>query len=217
MGKGEENGKIIPTKLDSKKAKMSKSSQNLRAWMALGNMLPKCINLGCEKAVAIRHWSIAEGSLLPSLKTECSTCANARIKGRERVGITIVKKHYCENHTGVLGFACPMDPIRYTEFPMDCYHMDHKDGNHENNVPENIITLCAICHTRKGRESGDFNSTKKTSRKVRKSTDPSSDASEGEMLVETASTSSQAIVAEVLLSMGGSQEKVFQEDAQMTL
>lgn len=179
--------------------------------MALGNSLPKCINLGCEKSVAIRHWSIAEGSMLPSLKTECSTCANARIKGRVRYGITIVKKHYCENQTGVLGFVCPMDPVRYYEFPMDCYHMDHKDSNHENNVPENIITLCAICHTRKGREAGDFNSSKKTSRKLRKPTEASSIPSEGEMLVEIASTSLQATAVDALLQMGGSQVPMEEE------
>lgn len=185
---------------------------NLQKWMAMGNVLPKCINIGCIRSVAVRHWSIAEGNVLPSLKTECSTCATARIKSRTLPGITFVKKHYCENREGVLGFTCPMDPARYSEFPMDCYHMDHKDSNHENNVLDNIITLCAICHTRKGREAGDFNSSKKTSRKLRKPTEASSSPAEGEMLVEIASTSSKAIVVEALLELGESQVLMEEEN-----
>jgi 5-methylcytosine-specific restriction endonuclease McrA len=42
--------------------------------------------------------------------------------------------------------------------------MDHKDGDHHNNIPENIITICKVCHARKGKESGDFNSQKDSSR-----------------------------------------------------
>lgn len=58
-----------------------------------------------------------------------------------------------------------MDESRYSEFPSDIYDMDHIDGNHNNNSPDNLITLCKICHTRKGKENNDFDAQKKSSRK----------------------------------------------------
>ena len=98
------------------------------------------------------------------MKTECSKCSGARIKGKSITGIEIHKKNYCENKDSILGFKCPIDPERYCEFPSDIYDMDHKDGDHHNNIPENIITICKVCHARKGKESGDFNSQKDSSR-----------------------------------------------------
>ena len=153
------------------KAKMPRkdsiNATRKKEWVERGNKIPICINTGCEREVAIRHWSDSQPSL-PSLKTECSKCAVHRIRGKTQEGITTIKKKECENSTSVLGFKCPMDPERYAEFPSDCYHMDHKDGNHENNNPDNIITLCSVCHARKGRMSGDFNGSKSTSRKLKK-------------------------------------------------
>jgi hypothetical protein len=140
----------------------SKNKEYLDKWLQDGKIIPKCINHGCNKDVAIRHWS-AQGD--PSLKTECSSCSAARIKGKILVGITFHKKRYCENKDSILGFKCPMDPSRYMEFPSDVYDMDHKDGDHHNNTTDNLITICKICHARKGKENGDFNSQKQSSRK----------------------------------------------------
>jgi hypothetical protein len=149
-------------KSDKKPPRKSKNKELLEKYEAKGKTIPKCINLGCNKKVAIRHWS-AQGD--PSLKTECCSCSLARKKEKEREGITFHKKKYCENKDGQLGFKCPMDPLRYAEFPSDIYHMDHLDSNHENNDPKNVKTFCGLCHTRKGKENDDFNSQKKSSRK----------------------------------------------------
>lgn len=135
-------------------------AEYLAAYTAAGGSLPNCINPGCARPVQVRHWT---NTGLPSLKTECSSCASARKKGRVREGITIVKKHYCENQDGRLGFACPCDTARYAELPSDCYHMDHINGNHSDNRPENIMTLCTLCHTMKGARDGDFNGSKPSS------------------------------------------------------
>ena len=139
----------------------NKSKEYREKWIQLGKSIPICINNGCNKEVAIRHWS-AQGD--PSIKTECGSCSNARIKGKIIEGITFHKKNYCENKDNILGFKCPMDESRYAEFPSDIYDMDHVDGNHHNNTLENLITICKVCHARKGRESGDFNSQKQSSR-----------------------------------------------------
>jgi 5-methylcytosine-specific restriction endonuclease McrA len=142
-------------------SKLSLNKMYLNKLIENGNAIPICINEGCENNVAIRHWS-AQGD--PSLKTECTRCANARKKNKNLDGIIFHKKDYCENRDGILGFICPMDKDRYSEFPSDIYHMDHLDGNHNNNSLDNLKTFCAICHTRKGKERGDFNSFKISSR-----------------------------------------------------
>jgi hypothetical protein len=150
---------IIPAVVAVAK-KLSRSEENLIAYRKLGKELPKCVNTGCTNFVAVRHWN---DGLIPSLKTECAKCSTARKKGVELPGITIAKKHFCENKDGRLGFMCPCDQARYKDYPTDCYHMDHINGNHSDNRVENIMTLCVMCHTIKGKMSGDFNGSKTTS------------------------------------------------------
>lgn len=124
--------------------------------------LPSCVNDGCEKIVTIRHWT---RSNLPSIKSECSRCALARKQNRLIEGVTIIKKKYCENQNGHLGFICPIKKTQYAKLPNDCFHLDHIDGNHFNNISENVVTICSICHTIKGKLSGDFNSNRKYTRR----------------------------------------------------
>lgn len=143
------------------KSNMTTNAIKLQEWLEKNNTLPVCINAGCSKPVAIRHWT-TQGD--PSCKTECSRCCDARKRNKTIDGVTIHKKKFCENITGVLGFVCPIDASRYAEFPSDIYHMDHLDGNHHNNDTHNLMTFCAICHTRKGKENGDFNGYKNSSR-----------------------------------------------------
>jgi len=132
-----------------------------RTWLDHGNVLPDCINVGCSRTVAVRHWT-ASGD--PSIKSECSSCASARKRKVFTEGIEIQKKEYCENRDGHLGFGCSLKQEDYEILPSDVYHLDHIDGDHFNNVPHNVETLCSICHARKGKESGDFNSQKPSSR-----------------------------------------------------
>ena len=144
-----------------KPKKISLNKHHYDTWINKGNVIPTCINQGCNNTVAIRHWS-AQGD--PSLKTECSKCSDARTKHKIIHGVTFHKKTFCENKDGILGFLCPLDQTRYSEFSSDIYHMDHLDGNHHNNIQDNIKTFCSICHTRKGKEHGDFNAYKSSSR-----------------------------------------------------
>jgi len=60
-------------------------------------------------------------------------------------------KHYCENADGRLGFECPtnVDYIKqqmHEDVFVGCLDVDHIDGNHDNNDPQNLQTLCKTCH-----------------------------------------------------------------------
>ncbi len=132
----------------------TQAQRNKRKWLEDGNKIPICANPGCENNVVVRDWKYY------SFKHICSNCKSREQKGLPpRDGVISVKKNYCENKDGRLGFVCPVDPN--WKFPLNILHGDHVDGDHENNIMSNIQTLCAICHHMKGMASGDFNSAQK--------------------------------------------------------
>lgn len=60
------------------------------------------------------------------------------------------KKDYCENIDGRLGFYC-----LWTRFPDRCFATkDHIDNDHNHEHPSNWQTLCAGCHSYKGKYFG---------------------------------------------------------------
>ena len=65
------------------------------------------------------------------------------------------RKDYCENIDGRLGFECTS-----TIFWPGMLDVDHKDGNHDNNNPDNLQTLCKCCHAYKGNINKDYKSKK---------------------------------------------------------
>ena len=133
---------------------MSIALENKKKYLAAGNTIPICANDGCNNQVVVRDWKYY------SFKHHCSDCINRLRKGLPpREGVTFHKKNYCENIDGRLGFFCPVDPN--FAFSNNVLHDDHIDGNHYNNSPENLQTLCSICHAMKGLSSGDFVSAKK--------------------------------------------------------
>jgi hypothetical protein len=128
--------------------------QNKERYLTEGNKIPTCVNQGCSNDVVVRDWKYY------SFKHLCSDCTKRIQKGLPpKPGVVFSKKNHCENIDGRLGFKCPVEPN--FKFPSSVLHGDHIDGNHENNTPENIQTLCAICHHLKGMHTGDFVSAKK--------------------------------------------------------
>lgn len=73
------------------------------------------------------------------------------------------RKDYCENVDGRLGFVCTFTaptPQQLEATGLDgtfqgWLQVDHKDGNHTNNDPSNLQTLCACCHNIKTYQNGD--------------------------------------------------------------
>ena len=127
---------------------------NKENYLAAGNKIPKCSNQGCNNDVIVRDWKYY------SFKHQCSNCTNRQKKNLPPPeGVIFAKKKYCENIDARLGFKCPVDSK--FKFPYSVLHGDHKNGDHEDNRPENIQTLCSICHHLKGLKSEDFSSAKK--------------------------------------------------------
>ena len=151
----------------------SKLSEEMKAkFFEEGHTVPKCVNPGCDKGCAARNW----GNW--SFKSECGRCMRARKEKRyvirdgkkyitsrgKEIGVVIHKKDYCENHDGQLGFKCPVPRDGWIGFESGL-DLDHQDGNHYNNTPENVKTYCKICHGKKSVDEGDCSSHKDSARK----------------------------------------------------
>ena len=138
---------------------MTKHDASKKDFFAAGHTIPECVNIGCNTDVRVVNWATW------TFGTECGTCATYRRKGEDRKGIVRHKKDHCENHDGHLGFTCPVPRDKW-DVHRSSLQLDHKDGNHWNNNPENVETLCPLCHDKKGEQNGDFNSHKKSARKL---------------------------------------------------
>ena len=139
--------------------KSESSSVAKTRFYAEGNQLPKCCHIGCNNDVAVREWKYW------SFKSECSRCINARKKGLKIPGVKIHKKDFCENKDGHLGFLCPVKTNLWKDF-LESLDLDHLDGDHMNNNPNNVKTYCKLCHNRKSKDTGDWNSNKPSRRDI---------------------------------------------------
>jgi len=126
---------------------------------------PVCVNIGCFDLVHNQFYRDGK----PFYRSVCPHCHDAGRKGSTttyKEGVTPVKKDYCENYRGDLfpEYKCPTAHDK-TKINMDNetgvlpHHMldlDHIDGDHYNNVPENQQTLCkGGCHLYKTDKMGD--------------------------------------------------------------
>lgn len=122
---------------------------------------PRCINPGCVDPVAICRGTkdTIKGR---DIRTVCTQCHLASYGEKPlRDGITPYKKTYCENNDSHLGFVCTTT-IHYP----GVLELDHIDGNHFNNIPSNVETLCKVCHAYKSHISGNFKKSPKVQREM---------------------------------------------------
>ncbi len=105
-------------------------------------VVPTCINLGCGRPCA------TDGK---RFRPVCSACHR---HGGARPGVLAFKKHRCDNVDGRLGFTCFVDWSKVPSW-FRITQLDHKDGNHLNNTPENVQELCNNCHGVKTLSQGD--------------------------------------------------------------
>lgn len=110
---------------------------------------PKCCNIGCNKFCA--NGGRIKGRII--WRPYCQHCHNA---GRGihpyAKGVTPIKKNYCENSDGHLGIDCFSNGALIPSYMLD---LDHINGDHHDNSPNNFQTLCKNCHAHKTKFSGD--------------------------------------------------------------
>lgn len=112
------------------------------------NYRPICVNHGCGRLVATdgKRWRV-----------HCSSCQKASYGGAvHRSGVTPFKTGRCSNRDGHLGFTCLIKWSRVPKWAKGMTEIDHKDGDHTNNSPDNLDELCPICHKLKGNLQGDY-------------------------------------------------------------
>jgi len=110
---------------------------------------PTCANIGCSKPCHV------SGNLKsrPIYRPYCSRCHRASMGKIEYAeNVTPVKKRFCENKDGRLGFNCYSRGVKMPSFMLD---LDHISGNHHNNRINNLQTLCKCCHSAKTKLFGD--------------------------------------------------------------
>lgn len=116
-----------------------------------GTFRPQCINDGCENPVGLSNGSLSDPKGR-TLRTVCNPCHKAGYKNKPLPeNVTAHKKSFCENVDGRLGFVCTTT-IRFS----GQLELDHIDGDHINNTPENVQTLCKDCHAIKSWTNGDY-------------------------------------------------------------
>jgi hypothetical protein len=160
----------------AKKGKGLDSAEKEAQFFAEGHVIPKCVNPGCHNEITCRDWKNW------SFKSECTRCATARKekryiiednlkfivnKGGKNLGIIIHKETFCENRDGHLGFMCPIPSDVWENGGFESgLDLDHVNGNHYDNDPENVQTYCKMCHGRKSLKSNDCNSNKPSARTI---------------------------------------------------
>ncbi len=117
----------------------------------LKEQFPKCANPGCNNTVAIRKGNVKDGTA--NFRAVCEPCHRGRNKNPN---VENIRKGMCSNQDGHLGFECPTDHSKIGYNVKGNFHVDHIDGNRFNNVPGNLIELCAHCHHEKSMRSGDY-------------------------------------------------------------
>ena len=137
---------------------------------------PTCLNINCDNKVHLIEY---RDKKYPIYRSVCENCHYGNIEGKFKThkykqGVIVVKKNYCENYIHKVIKGIPKDKriecctehnkekINSAKetgvLPSRDLHIDHIDGDHYNNVPENVQTLCSACHTYKTQIAGDHKS-----------------------------------------------------------
>ncbi len=118
-------------------------------------MQPECININCDNKVTYSRTNANGTKRWRPVCDKCHRASYGAIPLRE--GVIVVKKDYCENVDSRFGYKCTAH-IPYS----GALELDHIDGNRENNIIDNVQTLCKICHSYKGHKNNDFKRNKVT-------------------------------------------------------
>lgn len=122
----------------------------MKRYFPNGQFHPNCANLYCTQPVAKRS-TRKNGRL--DYKPFCHSCLGAAAgKQNYKPRIQPIKKTYCENNDGSLGFGYKCSSRNLKSYQLD---IDHINGNKENNHHTNIQTICSNCHREKSQKEND--------------------------------------------------------------
>jgi len=122
-----------------------------------------CVNHGCNNKQVYYRVSKKTGD--PTFRKVCTNCHESAIgRSTYKTGVTPLRIGKCANTDGHLGWVCNFDPSIYPEGIHPPTQIDHIDGDHQNNAPDNLEELCACCHQAKTFMNGD-NKKGRTARK----------------------------------------------------
>lgn len=109
---------------------------------------PKCALPSCDTKVSYHNKTTKDGKSRVDWKTFCDYHRGAGKWEADQFKL----KSGCANHDGLeYGFDCGATITRPEQL-----HINHKDGDHCNNAPDNIECLCANCHSRVTIEKGHY-------------------------------------------------------------
>ena len=113
----------------------------------MSDNVPQCGTKGCYSEATSTGVKRKDGSIIYRKyqgKYICQPCHYSRlgIRGWEYKNN---RKDYCENAKGQYKGWLPV-PCVITEMFPKFLSVDHVDGNHHNNAPDNLMTLCPTCH-----------------------------------------------------------------------
>jgi len=103
----------------------------------------RCCNEGCafpRRKVGANKTAYVESPLC----AHCFHAATEPARNGYRIGVTPIKKEYCENIDARLGFTCTANIIHRRQLDLD-----HINGDHHYNLSSNLQTLCKNCHAQK--------------------------------------------------------------------
>jgi hypothetical protein len=123
---------------------------------------PTCINKYCHKEVdqinaIFDEWGERN---YPIYRSTCNHCHKSKLGYHAYAsGVIPILGRVCDNINGnAVGTTSPC-PVNWDLVDPDVPGMlevDHIDGNHFNNSPENIQILCPMCHRQKSSNRGDY-------------------------------------------------------------
>ena len=129
-----------------------------------------CANINCQSKVHLVNYENGK----PIYRTVCQNCHYANIgykHYRYKQGVIPIKKDFCENFMYGIIQGIPKSkqrqcPTQHDKtkinmagetgvLPSECLDLDHIDGDHSNNIPENLQGLCKNDHVYKTKLMGD--------------------------------------------------------------
>jgi len=127
-----------------------------------------CVNTNCDE---VRHVVKISEPGIPTYRSVCKHCHEVNYgminpktgkPKKYKSGVIRVKKNHCQNNFDTSqncgDILCRTEHDPDGTLPSRMLDDDHIDGDHNNNISDNMQTLCKACHAEKSKLNGDHKS-----------------------------------------------------------